>query len=80
MDFGVSHMPKTGSFTVETATDASRGTMRWLAPELLVTPGPETEENEIISPDPENETHTMASDIWALGMVYLVCNAFTDSY
>lgn len=42
---------------VETATQAHNGSLRWLAPELLTG---------------EEASHTNESDIWALGMTYLV--------
>ena len=44
---------------IETATKAQNGSLRWLAPELLTG---------------EEELHTNQSDIWALGMTYLVRN------
>lgn len=55
MDFGVSHLLK-GSI-VESATKAEKGTLRWLAPELLIEGA---------------DIHTNDSDVWALGMTYLV--------
>lgn len=61
MDFGISHILKIAvTSTVETATDGTKGSFRWQAPELLN------------GQDVENTVHTEASDIWALGMVYLV--------
>lgn len=60
MDFGISHL-LVSSATRETATAASKGTTRWLAPELF-NPDIEAGINE----------HTQESDIWALGMTYLV--------
>ena len=66
MDFGISHMLAEGStMTIETATGAGKGSMRWQAPELLC------------GDVSENDVHTEASDIWALGMVYLVSNTLT---
>lgn len=59
MDFGISHL-LAGTSTVETATSGSKGSLRWQAPEL------------VLNEDPEDDMHTEASDIWALGMVYLV--------
>ena len=59
MDFGISHM-LVGTSTIETATSALKGSLRWQAPELFYCE------------DSENDFHTEASDIWALGMVYLV--------
>lgn len=59
MDFGVSHLIA-GTSTVETATSGEKGSLRWQAPELL------------FGDDSMNNIHTEASDIWALGMVYLV--------
>lgn len=53
MDFGISHIVE----GTETATHADKGSIRWLAPELL---------------SPEVAYHTKESDIWALGMTYLV--------
>ena len=58
-DFGMSHM-LTGASILEAATCGVKGTIRWLAPEI------------INSQDPEDVLHTEASDVWALGMVYLV--------
>lgn len=59
MDFGISHMLIATS-TLETATKAGKGTTRWQAPELL------------FDIDSAADHHTKKSDIWALGMVYLV--------
>lgn len=42
--------------TAETATRADNGSLRWLAPESLA----------------EKDAHTRESDVWALGMTYLV--------
>lgn len=50
-----------GTSTLETATSGLKGSVRWQAPELLLSPE-----------DPEVEIHSEASDIWALGMVCLV--------
>lgn len=60
MDFGISHMLIATS-TLETATKAEKGTLRWQAPELLMSEEGSAEDH-----------HTKESDIWALGMVYLV--------
>ena len=59
MDFGISHMLM-ATATLETATKAGKGTARWQAPELLFEIGTTADH------------HTKKSDIWALGMVYLV--------
>ena len=63
MDFGISHM-LVGTSTIETGTSALKGSLRWQAPELFNCE------------DSENGIHTKASDIWALGMVYLVRKTF----
>ena len=65
MDFGVSHMI-ISTTTVETATDAQRGSLRWQARELLV--------NETHTDDTPH--HTKQSDIWAFGMTCLVKSSF----
>lgn len=62
MDFSISQM-LIGTSTTETAGHASKGSIRWLAPELVCPSGRETQGDVI---------HTKESDIWALGMVYLV--------
>lgn len=62
MDFGISHL-LVSSATKETATAASKGTVRWIAPELF------NSDSEL---DSEKNKHTKESDIWALGMTYLV--------
>lgn len=49
-----------GTSTIETATGGHKGSTRWMAPEL------------VNSEDPDENFHTESSDIWALGMVYLV--------
>ena len=59
MDFGISHILES-STTKETATKATKGSVRWLAPELAQSEGD------------VNAKHTEQSDIWALGMTYLV--------
>ena len=56
MDFGISHLLETTS-ALELATHAGRGSLRWLAPELVLSEG--------------LAQHTTESDIWALGMTYL---------
>lgn len=57
-DFGVSHL----LFTIATVRDPTgvSGTARWMAPELLTAA--ESDEKEM----------RKNSDIWSLGMVYLV--------
>lgn len=67
MDFGISHM-LVGTSTVETATNGLKGTVRWQAPELFSIPE-----------DSDADYHTEASDIWALGMVYLVSSVLFGS-
>lgn len=57
MDFGIAHL-LIASATKETATKAGKGSARWLAPELLQAA--------------DYDVHTVQSDIWALGMTYLV--------
>ncbi|KAH8115885.1 kinase-like domain-containing protein [Phellopilus nigrolimitatus] len=59
MDFGLSHLVCTTS-TVESATSARTGSIRWQSPELLFPPG-----------DSDDDVHTKASDIWAFGMTAL---------
>lgn len=59
MDFGISHLLE-ASATRETATKPGKGSLMWLAPELIDVE------------DESDATHTFASDIWALGMTYLV--------
>ena len=63
MDFGISHMMSTAIQYTETATTGDKGSVQWMAPELL---NPE---------DTHNHIHTSASDIWAFGMVVLVSSA-----
>ena len=62
MDFGISHIINS-STTVETATSASKGTLRWQARELLADD--ETDQDEATH-------HTKESDVWAFGMTCLV--------
>lgn len=66
MDFGLSHILIGTASTIETATGGYRGNIRWQAPEL------------VIESEAENNFHTEASDIWALGMVYFVSDTFID--
>ena len=66
MDFGISHMMSNAIQYTETATTGDKGSVQWMAPELL---------------NPEDTdgcpcVHTQASDIWAFGMVVLVSSAF----
>ena len=60
----------TGTSTIETATKGYNGTMRWQAPELLEL----LDDNDLAE-----DFHTEASDVWALGMVYLVSDTFSGS-
>jgi serine/threonine protein kinase len=60
-DFGVSRL-SVNSVTIA-GTTSLKGNIRWMAPELL-------------SPTDfarEHEFHTKATDVWAFGMVILVC-------
>ena len=60
-DFGISRL-LVNNITVE-GTTSFKGSMRWTAPELIVPPN-------------EPQAHsfqTMASDVWAFGMVIYVC-------
>ena len=66
MDFGISHMI-ISTTTVETATNANKGSLRWQARELLVD---EHESGGVLH-------HTKQSDIWAFGMTCLVKFAFS---
>lgn len=70
MDFGISHLLSTVA-TKETATRASKGTTRWMAPELLSL---DSEDSEKSSQDSqlEDNVHTKESDVYALGMTYYV--------
>lgn len=70
MDFGISHL-LTGT-VVETATRAQSGSMRWSAPELYYPPAKENVPVEGESDGEDEDIHTNASDIWALGMTSLV--------
>lgn len=58
VDFGISRF-LIGTQTLETTTNAGNGSLRWQAPEML-------------SPAQEEGLFTTKSDIWALGMTYLV--------
>lgn len=62
MDFGISHL-LTSTSTYETATRSEKGSARWMAIELLLG----TAESS-----PEDDVHTMMSDVWAFGMTVLV--------
>ena len=59
-DFGISRIFYSSITITATTTGAIRGSMRWMAPELIETTG--------------NELPTKASDIWAFGMLVLVFN------
>ena len=61
MDFGISHLISSTT-TVETATAAHKGSLRWQARELVVD---ELLQNVAIH-------HTKESDVWAFGMTCLV--------
>ncbi|KAH8104951.1 kinase-like domain-containing protein [Phellopilus nigrolimitatus] len=63
MDFGLSHLLLSTS-TLETATDATRGSIRWMAPELLGT-------TKVAEAGDDDKVHTKQSDIWAFGMTAL---------
>ncbi|PAV17431.1 kinase [Pyrrhoderma noxium] len=64
MDFGISHMLSTTTQYAETATSGEIGSIPWMAPELL---------------NPADTCiHTLASDIWAFGMV--VFETLTKKY
>ena len=65
MDFGISHLLE-ASATKETATKAAKGSVRWQAPELIEADDPTAE-------------HTAQSDMWALGMTYLVRHLFLST-
>lgn len=60
MDFRLSHI-LAGTSTIESATSALKGFVRWQAPDLLHVPD-----------EPEMDICTDASDFWALGVVFLV--------
>lgn len=62
MDFGISHL-LTSTSTFETATRAEKGSARWMAIELFLVTGESS---------PEEDVHTMMSDVWAFGMTVLV--------
>lgn len=59
MDFGLSHISKIER-SVVTGKTGVRGSWRWFSPEVF---------NRI---DEDVDIHTKESDIWALGMTYLV--------
>ena len=62
MDFGISHMLSTTTQYAETTTSGEIGSIPWMAPELL---------------NPADTCiHTLASDIWAFGMVVFVSSTF----
>lgn len=63
MDFGISHI-LISTTTVETATAANKGSLRWQARELLL--------DELSSGSEGAAHHTKESDIWAFGMTCLV--------
>lgn len=67
MDFGISHL--LNGTVIETATRADKGSLRWAAPELLLSTG---EDDQSIEAEDDKYIHTNESDIWALGMTYLV--------
>ncbi|THH03007.1 hypothetical protein EW145_g6609 [Phellinidium pouzarii] len=60
IDFGISHLTLATS-TLESATDARKGTFRWLSPELIF---PKDGEQDA-------DVHTKESDVWAFGMTCL---------
>ena len=62
MDFGISHLQECSS-TCETATDGDKGTIRYMAFELL---------QDDIEEDSTSKTHTTQSDVWAFGMIVYV--------
>lgn len=64
MDFGISHLLISAT-TVDTATAANKGSLRWQALELL---------DESPSDGLDAAYHTKESDIWAFGMTCLVIN------
>ena len=66
MDFGISHIQDC-STTHETATNASKGSIRYMAIELL-----EDDAEEDLS----SRHHTEESDVWAFGMLLQVRNVF----
>ena len=66
MDFGISYLLRDSDLR-EIETQAESGSLRWLAPELILSDG--------------SEILTRESDIWALGMTFLVrllriCNSY----
>lgn len=67
-DFGLSHLI-TSTSTCEAATDASKGSSRWQAPELII-PRDDADSSEGI--------HTKESDVWAFGMTGLVSIALFE--
>lgn len=64
MDFGISHLMFATS-TVEPATRADKGSVRWMAIELFDFDVPE--ESAL-----GQREHTTMSDVWAFGMTVLV--------
>ena len=64
MDFGISHLLHSTTATVETATAATKGSIRWMAIELFNASGQGGEE--------ESSVHTTQSDVWAFGMTIYV--------
>ncbi|KAH8116854.1 kinase-like domain-containing protein [Phellopilus nigrolimitatus] len=74
MDFGLSHLLISTS-TMETATGATNGTTRWMAPELLLLDTANAAEAEdggaAGSVESDYEVHTKQSDVWAFGMTAL---------
>lgn len=65
MDFGISHL-LSSTQTIDTATAADKGTVRWQSRELLFGPdGPSSDASDPLH-------HTKESDIWAFGMTCLV--------
>ena len=67
-DFGLSRMLHNDGMMVSITTTMTRfaGSVPWMAPELL----------DPAKMDPDHKFHTMATDIWAFGMViYMRCIA-----
>ena len=69
MDFGISHLISSTQ-TVETATAAGKGSLRWQARELLADDG--FQQDGAVH-------HSKESDIWAFGMTCLVNLHFRTS-
>ena len=69
-DFGISRLVRDG--VTVTGTNAFKFSINWMAIELVIP----SDTAGSVGPD---RSHTMKSDIWALGMVFYVSNFVNSS-